>query len=107
MHIKISLDFFEKYPGIAFFLHISKYVSNEQPCLKTTGLYADLLLLCSLVHLISHLVSPLHLVYDFQFPSLFQMSFLKSLSSTAEKLLHIYVNSVFNVCILENLRVFA
>ena len=48
-------QFFEKhkYPGIAFiffFLQSSRYVSNEQPCLKTTGLYDDLLLLSSLFH---------------------------------------------------------
>ena len=34
------------------------------------------------------------------------MSFLKFLSSTAEKFLYTYVNSVFNVYILEKLRVF-
>ena len=44
---------FEKYkcPGIAFFLQSSRNVSNEQPCLKTTGLYDDLSLLSSLFHL--------------------------------------------------------
>ena len=33
-----------------FFLQSSRYVSNEQPCLKTTGLCDDLLLLSSLFH---------------------------------------------------------
>ena len=33
-----------------FFLQTSRYVSNKQPCLKTTGLYHDLLLLSSLFH---------------------------------------------------------
>ena len=37
-------------PGIAFFLQSSRYVSNEQSCLKTSGLYDDLLLLSSLFH---------------------------------------------------------
>jgi len=47
MRIRIILNFFENYKcsGIAFFLQSSRYVSNEQPCLKTTGLYDDLLLL--------------------------------------------------------------
>ena len=41
MHTRIILEFFEKYkcPGIAFFLQSSRCISNEQPCLKTTGLY--------------------------------------------------------------------
>ena len=33
-----------------FFLQSSRYVSNEQSCLKITGLYDDLLLLSSLFH---------------------------------------------------------
>ena len=43
---------FEKYkcPGIASFLQSSRNVSDEQPCLKTTGLYDDLSLLSSLFH---------------------------------------------------------
>ena len=36
--------------GIAFFLKSSRYVSNEQSCLKTTRLLDDLLLLSSLFH---------------------------------------------------------
>ena len=35
---------------IAFFLQSSRYVSNEQMRLKSTGLYDDLLLLPSLFH---------------------------------------------------------
>ena len=35
---------------VLFFHQSSRYVSNEQPCLKTTGLYEDLLLLSSLFH---------------------------------------------------------
>ena len=47
MHFRIILEYFEKYkcPSIAFSLQSSRYVSNEQPCLKTNGLYDDLLLL--------------------------------------------------------------
>ena len=46
MHIRIILKFFEKYKcsGIDFFLQSSRYISNEQSRLKTTGLYDDLLL---------------------------------------------------------------
>ena len=45
MHIRIILECFEKCkcPGIYFFLQSSKCVSNEQHCLKTAGLYDDLL----------------------------------------------------------------
>ena len=43
MHIRITLELSEKYkykwPGIAFFNQSASYVSNEQPYLKTTGLY--------------------------------------------------------------------
>ena len=39
-----------KCSGIAFLLQSSRNVSNEQPCLKATGLYDDLLLLSSLFH---------------------------------------------------------
>ena len=43
MHIRIILEIFENYkcPGFAFSLQSSRYVSNEQPCLKTTGLYEN------------------------------------------------------------------
>ena len=74
MHIRIILEFFEKYQcsGIAFLLQSSKYVSNEYSCLKTTGLYDYLLLLSSLFHFfISYSVLPFHLVYVLQFLHLF------------------------------------
>ena len=46
MHNRIIVEFFEKYkcPGIDIFLKSSRCVSNEQPCLKTTLVYDDLLL---------------------------------------------------------------
>ena len=74
MHVRIILQLFEKYkcPGIAFFLQSSRSVSNEQPRLKTTGLYNDLLLLSGCFTFpISYSVLPLHLVYVFQFLHLF------------------------------------
>ena len=56
MHIRIILNFFENYKssGIAFFLQSSRYVSNEQPFLKTTGLYDDPLLLVCFTFSISY-----------------------------------------------------
>ena len=43
MHIRIILEFFEKYkcPDSAFVLQSSRYVSNEQSCFKSTGLYDE------------------------------------------------------------------
>ena len=67
MHIRIILKFFEKYkcPDIAFFfLQSSKYVSNEQSCLKTAGLYDDLLFLSSMVHFFYFIFSaPIYLCF--------------------------------------------
>ena len=44
------LEFFEKCQGIAFILQSYSYVANEQPCLKSTGPYDDLLVLRSVFH---------------------------------------------------------
>ena len=44
-------------PGTAFFLQSCRCVSNEQPCLKTTGLYDDLLLLPNLFHFFYFILS--------------------------------------------------
>ena len=48
--------------GTAFFVQSSRYVSNEQPCLKPTGLYDDLLLSSSLFHFFFILSAPFHSV---------------------------------------------
>ena len=102
MHIRIILKFLEKHkcPGIAF-LQSSRYVSNEQSCLKTTGLYDDLLLLSSLFHFFYFIFSaPISFIFSSSPSFLFDV--LKSLSSTVEKLcIHIY-----NMHILENLWLF-
>ena len=74
MHIRIILKFFEKYKclGIAFSPELRIYVSNEQSCLKITGLYDDLLLLSSLFHFFYFIFSvSSHLVYVLQFLHLF------------------------------------
>ena len=44
-------------PRNCFFLQNSRCDSNKQPCLKTTGLYNDLLLLSSLFHLFYFVVN--------------------------------------------------
>ena len=59
MYIRIILEVFEKYkcPGKFFFPQNSSYVSNEQPCLKTTGLYDNILLLSSLFPFLNFIFS--------------------------------------------------
>ena len=46
-------------PRYCFSLQSSRYDSNEHPCLKTTGLYADLDLLPSLFHFFCFIFSAL------------------------------------------------
>ena len=101
MLIRITLEFFEKYkcPGIAFFfLQSSSCVSNEQPCLKTTGLYNDLLLFSRLFHFFYFIFSaPISFSSCSPIsPSLlfFFMFFLKPLTGIVEKLLYTYVKTV-------------
>ena len=61
-----------KWPGVAFFLQSSRYVSSEQPYLKTTGLSDDFLLLSSCFSFsISYSVFTFHLVHVFLFLHLF------------------------------------
>ena len=99
MHIRINFEFFEKYKsqGITFFLQSSRYVSNEQPCLKTTGLYDNLLLLSSLFHFFYIVFSA---PISFSLFSNFSVSsvFLFSFSSLVGKLLHTYIlNSMWGL----------
>ena len=112
MFIRITLEFFEKYkcPGIAFFfsLQSSSCVSNEQPCLKTTGLWDDLLLSSSLFHFFYFIVSA-----PISFSSCSPISpslslFFYVLSQAFNKhsrktFVYIYKNSMYNVYVLENL----
>ena len=57
---------------LLFFSKAPDVLSNEQPCLKMTGLYDDLLLLSSLFHFcILYSVFPFDLVYVFQLLHLF------------------------------------
>ena len=93
MHIRIILKLFEKCKcsGIAFFLQNSRYASNEQSCLKTTGLYDDLLLLTSLLHFFYFIFRAPISLFHFSISSFFLKFFLKSLSSVVEKLLYTYI----------------
>ena len=101
MQITIILELSEKYKcqGIASPCpQSSRYVSTEQPCLKTTGLYEDLSLVSRLFHFF-YFVFRAHFI-QFMFPH-FSISFFfflsQALSSTVEKLLCIYVYII--VCI--------
>ena len=92
---ELSWYFFEKYKcsGIAFFLQSSRYVSIEQPCLKTNGLYDDPLLLSSLFYFCHFIFSaPISFTYVSQFHHLFFfLKFsLKPISSKVEKFLYTY-----------------
>ena len=108
MHIRIISELFEKYkcPGIAFFSSIDPdvFLMNSQPCLKTTGLYDDLLLLSSLFPFFNFIFSaPISFSLCFPiYPSSF-MLFLKLLPSIVEKLLNIIFQKYFEYNILENL----
>ena len=96
MCIRITLKFFEKYkrPGIVFFLQSSKYVSNEQPRLKSTRLYDDLLLLSSLSYFYYFIFSAISFSLYFPiFPSLFLGCSFSSLYQVWQKsfcILYIY-----------------
>ena len=81
-----------------FFLQSSRYVSNEQSCLKTTGLHDDLL--SRLFHFLCFIFSvPISLSLCFPiFPTFDVLS--QPLSSVVEKLC-IDINNIYNICILE------
>ena len=73
MHIRIILNFFEKYKCsvLFFFLQSSKYVSNEQSSLKTTGLHNFYSCLVCFTFSISYSVVPFHLIHALQYFRLF------------------------------------
>ena len=100
---------------IFYFYLVCFTVSNELPCLKTTGLYDDILLLSSLFHFSYFIFSALisfTLCFPI-FPSLFLIFFLKPLASIVEKLhthththsMYIYFRKLTSVC-LKNLFCF-
>ena len=78
----------------------TRCISNGQLCLKTTGLYEDLLLLSSLFYSFYFIFSaPISFSLCFPIsPSLlffFLMFFLKPLSSIVEKLLYTYIYIIY------------
>ena len=80
-----------------FFLQSSKYVSNEQSCLKTTGLFDDFILSSSLFHFLYFIFSaPISYSLCFPiFPALLFFFFFgvlsHPLSRVVEKLLYTYI----------------
>ena len=95
---------------IAFFHESSRYVSNKQSCLKTTGLYDDLLLLSSLFHFFYFIFrAPISfsLCSKISLPLLFfdvlSQAFIKC---SRKAFVYIYKNK-HNIYILENLLIFA
>ena len=81
-------------PGISLFLQSSRYIPNEQPCLKKLDYMMIFYLVC-LTFSVSHSVLLFQLVYVFQFLHLFFFFFfavfLKPLSSVVEKFLYAYI----------------
>ena len=95
MHVRIILEFFEKRnaQGLLFFSKAPD-VSNEPPCLKTTGLYDYILLLITLFHYFCFIFSaPISFMFSNFSNSCFFMFFLKPLTSIVEKLyIYIYIS---------------
>ena len=111
MHIRIILKFFEKCKcsSIAFFLQSSRYVSIEQSCSKTTGLYDDLLFLSSLFHFFYFIFS---VPISFSLCSLISPSLLffnvlsQAFIKCRKALVYTYINNKYNIYILEILLIF-
>ena len=113
MHIRIILNFFEKYKCsvLFFFLQSLKYVPNEQSSLKTAGYIAFTL---SLFHFFYFIFSvPLHLIHALQYFRLFFFfdvlsQALCSFSTTGFVCVCVCVCVyIYNVYILENFYIFA
>ena len=91
---------------LLFFSYCSRYVYKEQPCLKTTRLYEDLL--SSWFHFFYFIFSaPISFSLFSSFP-IFSFLFFNVLSQASIKhsrkaFVYIYINNVYNIYILENL----
>ena len=86
----------------------SRYISNEQLCLKTTGLYDDPLLLSSLFYFF-YVTFNASISFSLWFPIspslFFFMFFLKPLSSIVEKLSYTHTHThthiyIYIICIV-------
>ena len=111
MHFRIILKLFKKIQMLryCFFLQSSRYVSNEQSCLKTPGLYDDLLFLSNLFHFFYFIFNDpilFHLCSLISPSFFFLMFFLKPLSIIVEKLLYTLM-LICTIYVLENLWGFA
>ena len=108
MHIKIILECSEKkmpkyfFFGCFFSFQSSRCVSNEQPYLKTTGVYDDLVLLYSLFNIFYFILNtPFHLAC-FPISPFLVMFFLKPTKHSRKAFVNIYrdISSMYS---LENL----
>ena len=88
-----------------FFGQSSRYVSNEQPCLKAAGLYEDLLFLSSLFHIFYFVFSEIefHLLYVFQFLCLFFLDVLSQayIKCSRKAFICIYIKNMYNTYIIK------
>ena len=83
-----------------YFLHSSRYLSNEHPCLKTTVLYDDLLLyLVCFTFSISYSVLPFQLVCFRISPSPFFLDVLSQAFIRHGSLIYIYIYICICICI--------
>ena len=119
MHIRITLKYFEKYkcPGTATLLQNTRCVSHKQACLKTSGLYDDLLLLSSLFHFFYFIFSaPISFSLCFLiFPSLFSFYDVLSrafIKSSRKPFVYMYTCIIYiflenmNFCLTNKIRAF-
>ena len=91
--MRIILKFLEKYKysGIAFFLQSSRYVSNEQSCLKTTGLYDDHLLLSNMFHFFYFIfIAPISFMFS-NFPIFFFAVLFQAFINCCKAYTYIYI----------------
>ena len=94
---------------LGYCIFISRYFSNQQSCLNTTGLYDGLLFFSSLFHFFYFIFSA-HISFSLCFPIsqslLFLMFFLKHLSSIVEKLLYTYIKIIYVIKYIRKLMNF-
>ena len=89
-----------------FFCQSSRYISNEQPCLKTTGQHKELLLLSSLFHFFYFIFSaPISFSLCFPIsPSFFYVLSQAFIKHSRKAFVYIYINNMYNVYVLENMN---
>ena len=103
---ELSRNFFKTASAeVLLFLHqSSRYVSNDQPCLKTTELYDDLLLLSSLFHFFYVISSaPISFSLCFSMSHLFFCccSFSSLYQMQYKSFCILYINNMHNIYIFQ------